>query len=85
MSLSFSADSTKLYYGNKTSLINVINLTDMIQTSPIHINAAEHSPLREIVIDQKNKHIVAMGLSHCYLYNIEQERYILEFSKTLVM
>jgi len=76
LSLSFSADSTKLYYGNKTSLINVINLTDMIQTSPIHINAAEHSPLREIVIDQHNKHIVAMGLSHCYLYNIEQESHL---------
>ena len=74
LTLSFSADSTKLYYGNRTNKINVINLDEMIQSAPILINAQEHSQLREIVIDQHNKHIVAMGLSHCYLFNIEQKR-----------
>lgn len=79
MTLSFSADSTKLYFGNNTSIINVFDLGDeIIQSKPIRIEAPS-SPLREIVISENGKNLVSMGLEHSYLYDVENNRFCRNF------
>ena len=76
LTLSFSADSTKLYFGNNTSIINIFDLGDeIIQSKPIRIEAPS-SPLREIVVSENGKNLVSMGLEHSYLYDVEQKRYV---------